>query len=98
MEASGNGAVRAPDEKTIRSLLDWRPELGIVSGYVGIDPADRGEPWRVELRNQLEELVEAEHDKHGRRPALEATVGRINDQFPEGTPPSGRCQIGFCEV
>jgi hypothetical protein len=98
MEASGNGAMRAPDEKTIRSLLDWRPELGIVSVYVAIDPADRGEPWRVELRNQLDGLVDPERDKHGRRPALEATVERIKGHFPEGSPPSGRCQIGFCEV
>jgi peptide subunit release factor 1 (eRF1) len=98
MEAGENGAMRAPDERTIRTLLDWRPERGVISAYVAIDPADRGEPWRVELRKQLDAVVEAEQDKHGRRPALQATVERIKAHFPEVEPPSGRCHIGFCEV
>jgi hypothetical protein len=98
MEASGNGVLRAPDEKTIRTLLDWRPGLGVISVYVAIDPADRGEPWRVELRNQLNALVEAETDKHERRKALKATAERITAHFPDEQPPSGRFHVGFCEV
>src|SRR5436190_22349159 len=98
MEAVGDGAMRVPDERTIEQLLDWRPELGVISVYVGIDPAERSEPWRVALRAQLAELVDAEADRHGRRPALAATVERILRHFPEHGPPSGRCQIGFCEV
>jgi hypothetical protein len=89
MEAGGNGAMRIPDEKMIRELLDWRPRMGVLSVYVAIDPADRGEPWRVELRQQ---------DTHGRRRALAATAERIKTHFPEQSPPSGRCHIGFCEV
>jgi peptide subunit release factor 1 (eRF1) len=98
MEAAGNGAMGVPDERTVRELLDWRPPLGVVSVYLAIDPADRSEPWLVELRRELDSAVEGEHDKHGRRPALQATADRIRGRFPEGTPPSGRCQIGFCEV
>jgi hypothetical protein len=98
MEASGNGVLQAPDEKTIRALLDWRPDLGVISVYVAIDPADRGEPWRVELRNRLDALVDAEEDKHERRKALAATVERIRAHFPDEQPRSGRFHVGFCEV
>src|SRR5215216_5219483 len=99
MEAgSANGALRAPDERLLRRLLDWRPQLGVISVYVAIDPADRREPWRVDLRTRMEAIVEAEPDKHGHRPILEATARRIISHFPQEVPPSGRCQIGFCEV
>jgi hypothetical protein len=98
MEAAGNGGMRIPDEQTVERLLDWRPDLGVISVYVAIDPAERSEPWRVALRDQLAKLVDAEPDTHGRRPALAATAERILRHFPEHGPPSGRCQIGFCEV
>src|SRR5215208_2031819 len=99
MEAgSGNGALGAPDEKVLRRLLDWRPPLGVISVYVSIDPADRRDHWRVDLRNRLDAIVDAEPDKHGRRPILETTAQRIISHFPKEVPPSGRCQIGFCEV
>jgi Bacterial archaeo-eukaryotic release factor family 10 len=99
MEAgTGNGAQRLPDERTIERLLDWRPEHGVLSVYVAIDPAERRESWRVTLREQLDAIVAAERDKHGRRAALAATAERIKNHFPAEAPPSGRCQIGFCEV
>jgi Bacterial archaeo-eukaryotic release factor family 10 len=99
MEAANrNGTLRMPDERTVERLLDWRPKQGVLSIYAAIDPADRREPWRVALRKQLEAVVEAEPDKHGRRPALAATAERVQRHFPEEVPPSGRCQIGFCEV
>src|SRR5436189_3783760 len=99
MEAgTGNGAVRTPDERTVEQLLDWRPDLGVLSVYVAIDPGERSEPWRVALRGQLGAVIEAEPDKHGRRPALIATAERIRGRFPDEAPPSGRCQMGFCEV
>jgi peptide subunit release factor 1 (eRF1) len=99
MEAgSGNGALRVPDQRTLERLLDWRPKLGVISVYIAIDPAERREPWRVALRERLDGLLETEPDRHERRRALEATVERIKRRFPEEAPPSGRCQIGFCEV
>jgi len=52
----------------------------------------------VELRNRLDSAIEAEQDLRDRRHALTATAERIKDHFPEESPPSGRCQIGFCEV
>jgi Bacterial archaeo-eukaryotic release factor family 10 len=99
MEAgTQNGALRVPDERTIERLLDWRPRRGVLSVYVAIDPADRRETWRVALRERLNAIAEAERDKHGRRAALAATAERIKAHFPGEAPPSGRIQIGFCEV
>jgi hypothetical protein len=93
-----NGNLRVPDQRTIQQLLDWRPELGVISVYVAIDPGDRREGWRIELRDQLDEIVASEPDKHVRGGALAATAERIQAHFESETPPSGRCQIGFCEV
>ena len=42
-----------PSGLTIEELLDWRPEFGVLTVCVGIDPADRGQGWLIELRNQL---------------------------------------------
>jgi hypothetical protein len=93
-----NGNLQLPDERTIQQLLDWRPELGVISVYVAIDPADRREGWRIELRDRLDEIVASEQDKHVRGRALAATADRIQAHFEGDTAPSGRCQIGFCEV
>lgn len=98
MEASRDSILRTPDDGTVERLLDWRPDLGVISAYIAIDPADRRDSWRVQLRQQLDALIEAEPDKHVRGPALAATAERIKDHFPDDAPPSGRCQIGFCEV
>jgi hypothetical protein len=99
MEVRGaNGHRGVPDQRTVDRLLDWQPEHGVLSVYVAIDPADRSESWRVSLRQRLDAVVEAERDKHGRRPALSATAERIRRHFPDQAAPSGRCQIGFCEV
>jgi hypothetical protein len=84
--------------KQVEGLLDWRPELGVLSVYLAIDPADRREPWRIELRKQLDAAVKGEADKHGRKPALAATAKRVYERFAADPPPSGRCQVGFCEV
>jgi Bacterial archaeo-eukaryotic release factor family 10 len=95
---STNGALDVPDEHTIERLLDWRPRHGVLSIYVGIDPGDRSESWRVALREQLDAVVRAERDRHDRRAALAATAERIRRHFPDEAAPSGRCQIGFCEI
>jgi hypothetical protein len=93
-----NGDLRLPDERTIQRLLDLRPEFGVISVYVAIDPGDRREVWRVELRDQLGEIVSSAPDKHDLQRALTATADRIKAHFEGDTRPSGRSQIGFCEV
>ena len=74
-----------PDE-LLSELAGWAPEGGVVSAYVGIDPGDRGEGWRIELRHALEGL--------GPDPA-----GRVLKRFPDDAAlPHGRTHVGFLEL
>src|SRR5215213_7023284 len=73
-------------DQLLSELTQWRPEGGVVSAYVAIDPADRGEGWRIELRHALEGIDDA-------------VARRVGERFPENSPlPHGRTQIGFLEV
>ena len=70
----------------VRELSEWEPQGGVVSVYFEIDPGDRGEGWRIALRDALGEMPGD-------------VAGRVLARFPEGRPhPSGRSQIGFLEV
>jgi Bacterial archaeo-eukaryotic release factor family 10 len=93
--------VRAPSQEALSQLLRWEPPHGVVSVYVDLQPADRGEGWRIELRNGLGAALERVRERDGReaRRELEATAKRILDRFPpEAGHPEGRTQIGFVEV
>lgn len=93
--------MNTPDPGAIAGLAGWAPEHGVVSVYLGIDPADRREGWRIELRDGLKRLVEQAHEEGPRERwlALLATTERISQLFPaEGDHPEGRCQIAFAEV
>jgi hypothetical protein len=88
-------ALRA---ETLRELVSWEPGGGVVSVYVAIDPGDRSEGWRIELRNRLRDLAAEGGDSRERR-ALAATTQRALEHLPDEAPlPSGRTQIGFLEV
>jgi hypothetical protein len=95
MEAAG---TTLPSGLSIDELLDWRPDLGVLTVCVEVDPADRGEGWLTALRNELNAAVEAGDDGHDRGRGLRATAQRVLDRFEEEELPSGRCQIGFCEA
>ncbi|HEX6780435.1 MAG TPA: VLRF1 family aeRF1-type release factor [Solirubrobacterales bacterium] len=83
-----------------RALSEWRPPLGVLSVYLGFDPADRGGAWRTELRNGLDAVLEAHREaEHERRVALRATAKRVTERFEDGElrpPPRG--EAGFVEV
>ena len=83
-----------------RALSEWRPPLGVLSVYLGFDPADRGGAWRTELRNGLDAVLEQHRDaEHDRRVALRATAKRLFERFEDGDlrpPPRG--EAGFVEV
>jgi hypothetical protein len=95
MEAAG---TTLPSGLSLDELLDWRPDFGVLTVCVEVDPADRGEGWLTALRNELNAAVEAGDDGHDRGRALRATAQRVLDRFEEEELPSGRCQIGFCEA
>jgi hypothetical protein len=89
-----------PTLEDARGLSEWRPPLGVLSVYLGFDPADRGGAWRTELRNGLDTVLEAQREaEHDRRVALRATAKRLMERFEDGDlrpPPRG--EAGFVEV
>lgn len=89
-----------PTLEDARDLSEWRPPLGVLSVYLGFDPADRGGAWRTELRNGLEAVLGSHQEaEHERRVALRATAKRLTERFEDGDlrpPPRG--EAGFVEV
>ena len=89
-----------PTTEEAREVSEWRPELGVLSVYLGFDPADRGGRWRTELRNALDAILESHRDSgHDLRVALRATAKRLVERFDDGDlrpPPRG--EVGFVEV
>jgi DNA ligase D-like protein (predicted ligase) len=89
--------MRDAERERLLRLVDWRPPLGVISTYFDIDRADRGEGWRVALRDGLREIQEPQD--HEGKMALRETVNRLLERFDADTePPPGRAQIGFVEV
>jgi hypothetical protein len=89
-----------PTLEEAREISKWRPELGVLSIYLGFDPADRGGAWRTELRNGLDSILDANKEiDHEPRVALRATAKRVLERFEDGDlrpPPRG--EIGFVAV
>jgi len=89
-----------PTPEDARQLSEWRPPLGVLSVYLGFDPADRGGAWRTELRNGLDGVLDAHAEaEHEYRVALRATAKRLAERFEDGDlrpPPRG--EAGFVEV
>jgi len=88
-----------PEKPEARQLLGWQAPFGLVSVYLGVDPADRGGAWRARLGNGLDRLREAAADAaHERKLALRATADRIAARFERVEPPLPRGFAGFVEV
>jgi Bacterial archaeo-eukaryotic release factor family 10 len=89
-----------PTLEEVREASEWHPELGVLSIYLGFDPADRTGAWRTGLRNGLEAVLEEnEEAEHELRVALRATAKRVIERFEDGDlrpPPRG--EVGFVEV
>jgi hypothetical protein len=89
-----------PTLEEAREISEWRPPLGVLSVYLGFDPADRGGAWRTELRNALDAILESHKEaEHEHRVALRATAKRLTERFEDGDlrpPPRG--EVGFVEV
>jgi len=81
-------------------ISEWRAEMGVLSIYLGFDPADRTGAWRTELRNGLDAILESHKEVgHEERVALRATAKRVAERFEDGDlrpPPRG--EVGFVEV
>jgi hypothetical protein len=85
------------ERRRLEQIVAWRPKYGVISAYFDIDRGDRGDAWRVELKNGLREL--SEPDDHEGKLAVRETVARVLERFdPDNEPPPGRAQVGFVEV
>ena len=94
-------SMRLPHRDAPAELLGWTCPHGVISIAVTIDPEDRSEPWRIELKNGLSAVVEKADPEagHEARLALEETAARVLDRFPaEYRHGEGRAQLGFVEV
>src|SRR3954452_22583129 len=89
-----------PTLEEAREISEWRPPLGVLSIYLGFDPADRGGAWRTQLRNALDAILQSHKEaEHEHRIALRATAKRLIERFEDGElrpPPRG--EVGFVEV
>jgi Bacterial archaeo-eukaryotic release factor family 10 len=93
--------IATVDQSTLSQLVGWQPPQGVVSIYLPIEHADRGQGWRTDLRDRLHELVEQAHSAGPRErwKALQKTSERIMERFPEGgAQPHARCLVLFSEV
>lgn len=74
--------------------------MGVISVYLGFDPADRSAAWRIELGNGIDRVLElAESGEHERKVAMRATAKRLLDRFDDGeVRPPPRGEAGFVEV
>lgn len=91
-----------PEAAELRDLLAIEPPLGVLSAYVHVDHADRGERWRIALSEAVSRAVtmaEQERNDHEFRVALRATQERLMRRFPaNGRPPDGRGHVGLLEI
>jgi len=74
--------------RLVRELVDWRPPGGVISVYADIDPADRGQGWRIALKDQVGKLA-------GAPPG---SLDRVLGHFPTDAAPEGRTHVGFLEA
>jgi hypothetical protein len=88
--------MRTPDQENVRELAGFKPPHGVISVFVDLDPANRGDAWRIRLRDALDAAVTTRRGEH----AVKATVERVNEHFRGHGEhrDSGRYVVGFLEV
>lgn len=85
-------------QEMLRELAGWQPRHGVISVCLDVDPADRGNGWRIELDHGLKRIVD-ERLLDAPEPDIVAAAKRIRARFPgDGPHRSGRTQVGFVEV
>lgn len=96
------GSLSAPGEETISDLLGWRPEHGVLSVYIRLDPGNRSPRWPTKVRNGLSGAVSREREKHDHAAlqALEKTAEHLQRDFLGDEPPRAEAAglIAFIEV
>jgi Bacterial archaeo-eukaryotic release factor family 10 len=93
-------SLPSPTRERASELLAWRPEGGVLSVYLRIEPGDRSARWRTELRNGLAETVRSESaDQAGDGTDLQRTASRLERKLDADPPHADiRGLIGFVEI
>lgn len=88
--------MRTPDHENVRELAGWTPALGVLSVFIDLEPAHRGDAWKIRLRDELDDAVATRRGE----PEVKATVERVHDRFRSRGKQrdTGRYVIGFLEV
>lgn len=87
----------AASQRLLREMAEWEPSKGVLSVCVDVDPADRGEGWRIALRERLADAVDRA-EAAGRR-EVEDAAKRVLERFPANERHrEGRTHLGFVEV
>lgn len=95
--ATANQHGHSADRRLLEELHGWQTPQGVLSVYFEIDPGDRGEGWRTELRDKLKRLADSSEDEGAG--AMRATAERVLGRFPaDFRHPGGLTQIGFLEI
>lgn len=89
-----------PGRDELRRLLDWEPDLGVLSVCLHVDHADRGGGWRIALADASREALAGQEDwDHDVRVAARATSERLLERYgKDERPPDGCGHIGLIEV
>jgi len=92
-------------DASVGDLLRLRDQVGVLSVYVGIDPAAEANnrpPWRIKLNNELREIARRLHAEgdHGRRMAFEHRLKALAPALDElvDAAESGRGRALFAGV
>lgn len=87
-------------DDVVHDLLRWRPEHGVLSIYIRIQPGERSPAWHTEVRNALSAVADqGGTGNDDRATALEKTAGRLERELLEEPPRSESLGlIGFVEV
>ncbi|MBI5310991.1 MAG: hypothetical protein HZB14_08230 [Actinobacteria bacterium] len=88
--------MRTPDQENVRELTAFKPALGVLSVFVDLDPVNRGDAWKIRLRDAIDEAVADRRNE----PEVKATVERVHDHFRShgNQRDTGRYVVGFLEV
>jgi hypothetical protein len=89
-----------PSRDELRRLLDWEPDLGVLSVCLHVDHADRGGGWRIALTDALREALAGQEEwEHDLKVAARATADRLLARYgKDERPPDGCGQLGLIEI
>jgi len=84
---------RSQQYQELRELSDWDSRYGVLSIVLNVEPSDRGEKWRIELKNVCHDLLE----QHNERSVEHAVREAISYLSSDDVSRHGLLHVGFIE-